>query len=645
MKQNKILRIVTSLMALFLFMLMVSATPVLAQDGSISVSPSRGEVGDEIDIEGDGFDPGDRVYFFFSNCKAKDGKDISRECDAYEELGSDRASSSGTTYEGEFEKSVDVPDELSDGDKDETVHFGTYYVYASYDSDGDDIVDSDEFSVTGFELDITQGNVGGEVEITGGGFSSRDDIEVFYDGDEIDIESGDTETDRDGEFTSIIIIPASTAGDHDVQVEIDRDEAEVEFTVVPAVTFTPASGNAGDQITVSGNGFGGNKDLTVYFSDTPVTLTSGAVSSDSNGSFDNFTFKVPPQGAGTYDIRVWDSADNSATAKTKFTISGTVDMSPTSGNVGTMITASGIGFAPGSAVTIKYDDKQRTTTTVQSGGAFSTEFAAPASKSGAHAVTVSGTMTKQFTFTMESTSPPMPALLMPADGSESKPEVYFDWQDVTDPSLPVTYVLQVGSNRSFASVVLMKEGLPASEYTLATESDKLAAVKKENPYYWRVKGVDSASNESDWSTPRSFYILEPPAPELLLPGADSKAKAQAQFDWDDVTSLSLPITYNLQVSADDDFSSISLQKKGLSDSEYTLTEDEQLPAVKKEAPYYWRVKAVDSAGNESEWSNPRPFYVGSVFELTGWILYTLVAIGGLILLFIVFRLGRRTPLS
>ena len=540
MKHNRILRIVTSLIGLFLLMLIVPVAPVLAQDGYIYVSPSRGEVGDEIDIWGVGFDPSDYVYIFFSSYEADEGDDM-EDLDAYEYLGGASTGSLGSSDEGEFEKSVDVPDELTDGDEDEIVRFGIYYIYVSYDRYGDDIVDSVEFSITGIESDPTQGNVGSEVEITGAGFGSRDDIEVFYDGDEIGIESGDTETDGDGEFTSAIIIPVSTAGKHDIQVEVNGDEAEVEFTVLPAVTFTPTSGNVGDAVTVSGTGFGGNKDLTIYYNNSPVTSTGGTSKSDSNGSFDNLRFEVPPQGAGTYDIRVRDSANNSATAKTRFTIAGTIDMSPTSGNVGTRITASGTGFVPGSTVSIKYDDKEIATTTVQSDGAFSTEFAAPASKGGNHTVTISGTITKQFTFTMESTPPPVPGPLEPAEGTKTEAQVHFDWRDVTDPSLPVTYVLQV--------------------------------------------------------------------------------------------------------AADEDFSSILLQKKGLSDSEYTLTEDEQLPSVKKEAPYYWRVKAIDSAGNESEWSTPRPFYVGFAFELTGWVLYTFMAIGGLILLLIGFLLGRRIAFS
>mgnify|MGYP001030301621 CR=1 FL=1 len=641
MKHNRILRIMVSLMVLLPLMLTLTATPALAQ--SISIDPDRGEVDDEIDVEGDGFDPGDYVYVFFSNEEADEGDDI-EDLDSYEYVGSDRTGYAGASDEGELSMSFDVPDRLTDGDKDINVSFGIYYIYVSYDSDGDDIVDYAEFSITGIEASSTQGNVGDEIDITGAGFGSRDDIEIRYDGDEIDIESGDTETDRDGEFECSIVIPASTAGDHDIEVEANGDEVDFEFTVVPAITFTPVSGNVGDEVTVSGTGFGRSNNLTVYFGNDPVTMMGGAAKSDSDGRFDDLEFAVPPQGAGSYDIRVRDSGNNSATARTKFTISGTVDVSPTGGDVGTMITASGTGFIPNSAVTIKYDDDQVTTTKARPDGAFTVDFAAPESEGGVHTITVSGTITKQFTFTMESTPPPVPELHEPAASSEVKAQASFDWEDVTDPSLPVTYMFQIGSNQTFSSIVLEKKGLPVSEYVLIRE-ERLDSVTKDNPYYWRVKAIDGASNESDWSTPRSFYVLAPPVPELMLPEADTKAKGQVSFDWEDVTSLSPPVTYSLQVSPDEDFTWLVLQKKGLSDSEYTLTEDEELPAVKKEAPYYWRIKASDAAGNESDWSTPRSFHVGFVFELTGWVLYTLMALGGLILLLIGFLLGRRIAYS
>ena len=181
--------------------------------------------------------------------------------------------------------------------------------------------------------------------------------------------------------------------------------------------------------------------------------------------------------------------------------------------------------------------------------------------------------------------------------------------------------------------------MAVSEYTL-TKAAKLAAVKKESPYYWRVKAIDSAGNESEWSEPNSFFVAAPPAPELLLPEIDSKADAEVYFDWKDVTSLSPPITYHLQVASDQIFAAIILEKKELAKSEYTVTREEKLAAVKKEVPYYWRVRAIDDAGNESEWSAPGSFHVGSTFPK--WAIYALIGLGALIIGFLAFRLGRRT---
>ena len=44
---------------------------------SLKVSPSKGAVGAEIDVTGDDYDPGDRVYVYFSSSKASVGDDIS----------------------------------------------------------------------------------------------------------------------------------------------------------------------------------------------------------------------------------------------------------------------------------------------------------------------------------------------------------------------------------------------------------------------------------------------------------------------------------------------------------------------------------------------------------------------------------------
>jgi hypothetical protein len=506
MKHSQTLYIVTAFIGLLLYILALPAMPILAAFGeeSIFVHPERGQVGDEIEVSGSGFHPSHYVYIFFSSYMVDDGRDI-KDLNAYKYMGSTRAGSLGSADEGEFEISFDVPDELTDGDKREEVVGGIYYVYASYDDDGDNIVDSDKFFTRYITLDPEEGNVGDTVEISGGGFRARSNIRIKYDGDEVNIATGDTETDREGFFNSSIIIPNSSAGTHPIEVDV-YDKAKENFIVKPRVAFTPKSGGIGDEVTVSGDGFGQNKELIVYINYVPMSLTSGTAETGGDGSFASLKFKLPTQAASTYEIMARDSTGNSAAAAAKFTLVATANMNPISGNVGTMIMVSGTGFAPGSMVTVKYDDGEIDKTIVNLNATFSTEFSAPASEGGNHTVTISGTnIAKQFTFDMESSPPAKPVLVLSADTNQENSQTLFDWEGVTDPSLPITYSLQISSNQDFTSIVLEKRGLINSEYTL-TEKERLPSVKKEAPYYWRVKAIDNASNESEWSAVRSFYV-------------------------------------------------------------------------------------------------------------------------------------------
>ena len=120
----------------------------------------------------------------------------------------------------------------------------------------------------------------------------------------------------------------------------------------------------------------------------------------------------------------------------------------------------------------------------------------------------------------------------------------------------------------------------------------------------------------------------PPTPVLLLPEDNTKAEAEAHFDWEDITDPS-GVTYTLQVATKDNFAAsyIVLEKTGLTDSEYAVIEGEELEPSSKEAPHYWRVKAVDGASNESEWSAVRSFYVGSSFTLPNTARNVLIGLG------------------
>jgi hypothetical protein len=165
----------------------------------------------------------------------------------------------------------------------------------------------------------------------------------------------------------------------------------------------------------------------------------------------------------------------------------------------------GVGFMAGRTLVITYDGQQVATGIVGSDGSFSVTFNAPASRRGAHTVSASdGTNSIPLTFVMEATPPPVPGLLKPESGTKAKAQAVFDWAAVTDPS-DVTYTLQVATDAEFTKIVLEKKVLTQSEYTL-TKDEKLESVSKKTPYYWRVKAIDGASNESAWSSAGSFYV-------------------------------------------------------------------------------------------------------------------------------------------
>jgi len=130
---------------------------------------------------------------------------------------------------------------------------------------------------------------------------------------------------------------------------------------------------------------------------------------------------------------------------------------------------------------------------------------------------------------------------------------------------------------------------------------------------------------------------------LLLPGTGATVDQPVHFVWQAVSDPS-GVTYVLQVARDPNFIILVFQKEGLTASEYTLTEQQKLESVGKNEPYYWRVKAIDGATNESGWALSSPFYVGFVFELSGWILYTVIGLGSLLLLAIGYLLGKRLAL-
>ena len=511
MKYNKVFRILALAVIFSLLMLVIPAASALAA-ASIDLSPTKGKIGTTVRITGDDFPPSTTtplvekyVDIYFSKESASVGEDIDTDVLNYE--------SKIDVYvdeDGEFDTTFKVPAELADGDEDEDVKAGTYYFYVTY-GGATQIRTKDTFTVIvpGLSLSPTSDVVGTEVTISGTNFADDEDIAITYDDDDITADiDGDETTDDDGAFSFTVPIPESTAGKHTIAVAIGTDEAEVKFTVEPEIALTPVSGKIGDSVKVTGTGFAKSKDVTITFDGDPVE-TDESVTTGSNGSFEA-TFTVPPVGPGTYDVTAEDGSNNEASAR--FTISTNISISPVTsqaspGHVGTPVTISGTGFIANHDITITYTSEPVVFHTPSGAdGSFTYTLTVPPSEAGAHTINASdGTSSMQVTFFMESTSPPIPPPLLPMMGVKADAKTYFDWEDVKDDSMPVTYTLQIATDANFTTILLEKTGLTTSEYTL-TEAEKLESTKKEAPYYWRLRAVDAAANASGWTTPGTFYV-------------------------------------------------------------------------------------------------------------------------------------------
>jgi len=484
-------------------------------------------------------------------------------------------------------------------------------------------------------MDVFEGPVGTEVNITGQGFYSNRMVSIYYTNIAAQ-KLGDTTTSGTGLFTHNFTIPKSTGGSHKITVLNDKGhQAEIEFEVVPVVMINLSAAGPGELLAMTGTGFGYRSLVDISIGTNPITT----VRTNDTGDFE-IVFNVPGVNPGIFDIKALDELSNQD--KVQFTVTASVGISHTFGAVGSAVTLSGRGFAAGKSVSVVYDDITVATVTADNFGRFVTSFYIPVSTGGDHQITVTdGTFSEYYVFVVESEAPVLPGLIIPVKNTETKSMAYFDWQDVDDLSQPVVYRLQVATDQNFSTILLDESDLLDSEYSL-TLDEALPAVETGMPYYWRVKARDAASNESEWSESWSFYINPPQSPQLLQPDLDTIVETPVFFNWQDVSSLSPPVTYNLQIGTDLGFSTVELQILSLTDSEYYLSEPEYLPETGEEVPYYWRVKTIDYVQNESEWSDPRSFYVQSGVSFPAWAIYTLIGIAAILVGYLAYWVGRRT---
>jgi hypothetical protein len=119
------------------------------------------------------------------------------------------------------------------------------------------------------------------------------------------------------------------------------------------------------------------------------------------------------------------------------------------------------------------------------------------------------------TFVMESTAPGKPVPRTPVSGTRigflGKQTPTLTWSVVDDPS-GVSYALQISTTSDFSQILISKSNLVAqgsaiivsSAGTEMTYTLSDAEALPFGTYYWRVKAVDGAMNDSGWSASNTF---------------------------------------------------------------------------------------------------------------------------------------------
>ena len=509
------------------------------------------------------------------------------------------------------------------------------------------------------ELSPESGKIGDEITILGTGFTASTEtterhVDIYFAEDEAGTTEdvgqevntyehvkapivGYVDDPDEGEFETTFKVPdVLNDGTDDEDVEsgtyyvyvtlygTTRIKAVAEFTVIGGeITIDPDEGPVGTEVEINGTDFGSREDILIEYDGDAIKIEDGDEETNSDGEFEGTIIIIPESTAGDHTITViGDDSDRKAEAE--FTVEPEITIDPEKGSPGSEATVTGTGFASNSEVTIDLDRKEVATDETDKYGSFEVTFDLPQVEPGTYDVKAE-------------------------DEDKNDAEVEFTLgagASFSPTTGNVTTEISV-SGAGFKAGLTVTIKYDDTEVATAT-ADSNGAISATFPAPASLHGSHTITATDGTNTVTSTFTMEstpPPAPKPLLPEMGIKAKSPVHFDWEDVDDPS-GVTYTLQVASDEEFASIVLEKDKLTKSEYTLTKGEELESTKKEAPYYWRVRAIDNASNEGKWTTPGEFYVGGLgFTMPGmpsWGLYLLFVLGAFLIGLIGYLLGRRS---
>jgi hypothetical protein len=272
--------------------------------------------------------------------------------------------------------------------------------------------------------------------------------------------------------------------------------------IEPSLQVIPAAAVPGTQVTIKGNGFTANNAIILTLDGKSSNL---AIKTNDNGSF-SASYTMPSTIAGQHEFKAAVPDIYDLEAKASLSLMPMITVEPDSPQVGNDATITGRGFAARSPVSVEYDGTViGNSPTTGDSGSFSYTFKVPQASKSEHSVIATDSAGNKAVLggmRLETVAPPAPAPLRPMAqtfGLFGSKVVSFAWTDVADPS-GVAYTLEIGDNLSFFPLG------PGMRKTGLTTTSTVVNLKP-GVYYWRVKAVDGAGNESQWMlSPYPFKV-------------------------------------------------------------------------------------------------------------------------------------------
>ena len=460
------------------------------------------------------------------------------------------------------------------------------------------------------ELGQVNGKVGDTMNISGIEFNPSSPITLAIGGKEVEPENAIT-TSESGTFSASFKIPVLPAGLHTVKASDGIVEAGAGFSIVRVMEVTPLSGRAGDVISVTGNGLEADIAVVVYFDGIPRATTPVGARTGEDGTI-NFAFTVPacPPGNHNLEIRM-----GMLTLVETFTTAAEVSLGESVTAVSRQVMVNARGFAPNAPMILSLNGIQAPAVTTDANGSVDIAYVVPHVPDGIYALNIEAggvVISKSITIIAQVGISPVEGPVgnsVNLNGSGFWPGkiivVLWGGKAVPGFSTPV-----VASDGSFSAVFDVPVTAPG-EYIISVSD---GVISKEKTF--------------------SVEQTVPSSPVPVTPPGGIKISGHPYFEWGAVIYPYMDVTYEFQIIRNLTEPELVIEKPGLKENSYKLDKNEELEKAGPDNPYYWRVRAIDEAGNTSQWSEASEFYYGFIWP--SWLTWVLVGAGVFLVIVVVY---------